>query len=523
MVYVVPGVGDDSWGQNLSDYLVAIPQGSLQKSGGIFTLSADVNFGANYGILSKYFTTRTATPATAGILRLSLTDTIAWRNNANTNNLLLAVNGTDQLTFNGTVIQTAGNYLTDLTGDVTATGPGSAAATIGANKVLNSMIRQSAGLSLIGRAANSLGNVADITAGTDNTVLLRSGASLIFNLLTNNNIDPAAAIAYTKLALTGSIVNADISASAAIVYSKLNLASSILNSDISGSAAIAYSKLNLSAAILNADIAAGAAIAHSKMAALTASRALVSDGTGIVAVSATTATELGFVSGVTSSIQTQLGTKAPTAGPTFTGTITTPLTASRALVTGAASELGVSAVTATELGYVGGVTSALQTQLNGKLTNPLTTTGDIIYASSGSTAGRLGVGSSGQVLKVIGGAPSWSTFSGGINYASANPDAEADTSGWATYANGAAVPTTGTGGTPTATFTRSTASPLRGTASFLYTVGALGNGVSFAFTIDSADQAKSLQVSFDWAVTGAIAEGDYSVYVYDIKIGRAHV
>lgn len=37
-------------------------------------------------------------------------------------------------------------------------------------------------------------------------------------------------------------------------------------------------------------------------------------------------TELSYVKGVTSAIQTQLGTKAPTASPTFTGTVTVPAT-----------------------------------------------------------------------------------------------------------------------------------------------------------------------------------------------------
>lgn len=37
-----------------------------------------------------------------------------------------------------------------------------------------------------------------------------------------------------------------------------------------------------------------------------------------------TATELGYVDGVTSAIQTQINTKAPTASPTFTGTVTLP-------------------------------------------------------------------------------------------------------------------------------------------------------------------------------------------------------
>ena len=44
---------------------------------------------------------------------------------------------------------------------------------------------------------------------------------------------------------------------------------------------------------------------------LTASRALVSNGSGKVAVSAVTSTELGYLDGVTSNIQTQINGKAP--------------------------------------------------------------------------------------------------------------------------------------------------------------------------------------------------------------------
>lgn len=41
------------------------------------------------------------------------------------------------------------------------------------------------------------------------------------------------------------------------------------------------------------------------------------------------------------------------------------------------------------------------------MTNPMTTTGDTIYSSSGSTPARLGIGSTGQVLTVAGGVPTW--------------------------------------------------------------------------------------------------------------------
>jgi hypothetical protein len=45
------------------------------------------------------------------------------------------------------------------------------------------------------------------------------------------------------------------------------------------------------------------------------------------------------------------------------------------------------------------------------MTNPMTTTGDIIYSSSGSTPARLGIGTSGQALLVSGGVPAWGTAS----------------------------------------------------------------------------------------------------------------
>jgi len=49
------------------------------------------------------------------------------------------------------------------------------------------------------------------------------------------------------------------------------------------------------------------------------------------------------------------------------------------------------------------------------MTNPMTTTGDSIYSSSGSTPARLGIGSAGQVLTVASGLPSWATpTSGGM-------------------------------------------------------------------------------------------------------------
>jgi len=57
------------------------------------------------------------------------------------------------------------------------------------------------------------------------------------------------------------------------------------------------------------------------------------------------------------------------------------------------------------LTWVTGSTYAWQTPSTG-MTNPMTTTGDIIYSNSGSNPARLGIGSSGQCL-VAGGTPAW--------------------------------------------------------------------------------------------------------------------
>jgi hypothetical protein len=73
-----------------------------------------------------------------------------------------------------------------------------------------------------------------------------------------------------------------------------------------------------------------------------------------------------------------------------------------------------STVSATEIGYLDGVTSAIQTQLDAKTAkSTLTTTGDIYYASAANTPARLGIGSTSDVLTVVAGVPGWAAPAGG--------------------------------------------------------------------------------------------------------------
>lgn len=75
-------------------------------------------------------------------------------------------------------------------GDITVSSAGTIW-TIDNNAVTDAKIRQSAGLSVIGRSANSTGNVADITAASDHQVLRRFGTSIGFgaiNLASTNAV-----------------------------------------------------------------------------------------------------------------------------------------------------------------------------------------------------------------------------------------------------------------------------------------------------------------------------------------------
>lgn len=100
------------------------------------------------------------------------------------------------------------------------------------------------------------------------------------------------------------------------------------------------------------------------------------------ALSAVSATELGYLDGVTSAVQTQIDGK----------------------------QAANAAVSTTELGYLDGVTSAIQTQLNSKIgsaaaINPtiVDAKGDIIAATAADTVARLAVGTNGQVLTAASG------------------------------------------------------------------------------------------------------------------------
>lgn len=192
-----------------------------------------------------------------------------------------------------------------------------------------------------------------------------NGVQLKAGGITNTKVNAAAAIAYSKLALTGSVLNADLAGSVAwnkmvpltagyipytdgsgfmvasattstqlgylvgvtsAIQTQINTkatSGSIVNADVNASAAIAYSKLSLGTSIVNADIATACSLAWAKMYPLTASRVPYINSSGVVAASSVTDTELGYLSGATSNVQTQI--TAARSSRTYTETTSTPL------------------------------------------------------------------------------------------------------------------------------------------------------------------------------------------------------
>jgi len=111
---------------------------------------------------------------------------------------------------------------------------------------------------------------------------------------------------------------------------------------------------------------------------LTAAKAVVSDASGKISVSTASATEVGYLAGVTGSIQDQLDAKAATITGAITTVVTDDLTASKVVVSDTNGKIAASSVTTAELEYLAGTTASVQNQLDGKAAAAHTHTEDDI-------------------------------------------------------------------------------------------------------------------------------------------------
>ena len=144
--------------------------------------------------------------------------------------------------------------------------------------------------------------------------------------------------------------------------------------------------------------------------------------TGTVVLPSTTSignassTEIGYLAGVTSAIQTQLNAKAPTASPTFTGTVVLPSTTS------------IGTVSSTEIGYLDNVTSAIQTQLDAKAPLASPTFTGTVTAAAVTTTGNTILGNASTDTLNVGNGGLVKDGSGNVGIGTASPLADLDVS-----------------------------------------------------------------------------------------------
>ncbi len=227
VAYSVPAYNDTGYAQgagNLSSYLIAIATGTLQQSGGTFSLTADVNFGNNFGLVSKYYKSVSANIATAGVVRLANSDTIDWKNFLGSGNLALSVNSSDQLVWDGAVVTTGsaaavqsltgtanqiivssptGNVTVSTPQDIaTSSSPTFSALTLGqSGLVLKDAASSWVTVKAPTSAPSNYAVILPTAQGAANTTFVNDGSgNLSYSLLANANIASAAAIAVNKLA-----------------------------------------------------------------------------------------------------------------------------------------------------------------------------------------------------------------------------------------------------------------------------------------------------------------------------------
>lgn len=288
-VYIIPETGEVGWGGNTTSYLVAIAAGALQKTGGSFTLSAETDFGASFGLKSLSYKSRSTNIAASGIIRLNNnSDAISWRNFANSGDLPLIVDASNRLSYNGNLVLT-GTGPTDYVSSITGT----------ANQVIASAAIGAITLSL----PQSIATTSTLQFG-----LLGLGAAVDAKAVLS--IDSTTK-GFLPPRLTTAQQNAIVSPTTGLLVYNTSLNQiTVYDGTTWQPLAISGGGTILSGLQYQLGYYAANGTTISPLPLITANRALRSDTNGLIIASITTDTELSYVNGVTSAIQTQLNTKA---------------------------------------------------------------------------------------------------------------------------------------------------------------------------------------------------------------------
>jgi len=355
------------------------------------------------------------TPTTALLKATSLT--LGWsgqlaisRGGTGQNTAILGFNALSPLTTLGDVIYHNGTNNVRLAGQITTTkqflsqtGTGVISAApvweavtagdVGGGEALTKIDDTNVTLTLGGTPATALLKASSLTLGWTGTLAPSRGGTGVSNTGTitlGGNLVTSGAFSLTLTLTNTTNVTLPTTGTLATLAGVEILTNKTIDAD-----------LNTITNIENADIKAAAAIAVNKLAALTASRIVITDGSGFILAADTTTypnlTELSYVKGVTSAIQTQLDSKASSSltdshifvgngsniatDVAMSGDVTINNTGVTDISAGVIIDNDINAsaainaikiangsVSNSEFECLNGVTSAIQTQINTKVT-----------------------------------------------------------------------------------------------------------------------------------------------------------
>lgn len=167
-----PVTGDTLWGKAATDWATAMTNGTLQKGGGLFPLSSDIDFGPTGGVKAIFFADRSGLVSTTGLLRLANNSPIGWRNAANTGNITLTASASDNLVYTtpvGTTLTLTPTGALTLNSGFSLTAAGNLS--IPGSMTSTNFIGPGTGLTGIPNSATTA-----TTANTPNTIVLRDGS-----------------------------------------------------------------------------------------------------------------------------------------------------------------------------------------------------------------------------------------------------------------------------------------------------------------------------------------------------------
>lgn len=198
--YSYPETGDEDWGDQASLAMRAAATSALQKTGGSFTLSAEVDFGSSYGLKSLYYKSRATSGATAGQIRLGNNETIEWLNAASSADLTLKASTANWLQFQSI-------DLVDLSTTQNISNKNITSSTANISVTAGTM----SGINITSGTANLA-----ITGGTIDNVTITSSTALTLKSGTAVNTFPIATSNLATLALTETLTNKTITGATAV-------------------------------------------------------------------------------------------------------------------------------------------------------------------------------------------------------------------------------------------------------------------------------------------------------------------